>query len=177
MKKAQMNLIVNLKVPQMQNLNSSVKDLELLQILAVLMQRFKKQTQRHLCLKKIRKLNPVQNLNQNQMIVIHQSLQLKKLQQKLLQNNKLQLKKLPLKSNHLQKNLMMTLKIQMKVNQTVPKMLKRSQKLKLNPQQRPLQKKFNHLQNPMILMILTQMKMTMKNKVKQVKNQQRNNKM
>ena len=172
-----MNLIVNLKVPQMQNLNSSVKDLELLQILAVLMQRFKKQTRRHLCLKKIRKLNPVQNLNQNQMIVIHQSLQLKKLQQKLLQNNKLQLKKLPLKSNHLQKNLMMTLKIQMKVNQTVPKMLKRSQKLKLNPQQRPLQKKLNHLQNPMILMILTQMKMTMKNKVKQVKNQQRNNKM
>ena len=60
--------------------------------------------------------------------------------------------------------------IQMIVNQTVPKMLNQSQKVK--PKQKPLQKKLNHLQNQMIL---TQM--TMKKKAKQVKSQQKNNKM
>lgn len=162
-----MNLKVNRKVLLMQSHNSSVKDLELLQILAALMQKFKKQMLKQLYLKKIRKLNLVLNLTQ--MIVIHQKHQLKR----LLQNNKHQLKKLPLKSNHLQKNLRMTLMIQMTVNQAVPKMLNQFQKLKLNPQQRPPQKKLNHLLNQMILIILTQMK----KKVKQVKSQQKNNKM
>lgn len=162
-----MNLKVNRKVLLMQSHNSSVKDLELLQILAALMQKFKKQMLKQLYLKKIRKLNLVLNLTQ--MIVIHQKHQLKR----LLQNNKHQLKKLRLKSNHLQKNLRMTLMIQMTVNQAVPKMLNQFQKLKLNPQQRPPQKKLNHLLNQMILIILTQMK----KKVKQVKSQQKNNKM
>lgn len=162
-----MNLKVNRKVLLMQSHNSSVKDLELLQILAALMQKFKKQMLKQLYLKKIGKLNLVLNLTQ--MIVIHQKHQLKR----LLQNNKHQLKKLPLKSNHLQKNLRMTLMIQMTVNQAVPKMLNQFQKLKLNPQQRPPQKKLNHLLNQMILIILTQMK----KKVKQVKSQQKNNKM
>jgi len=168
-KKAQMNLKVNQKVLLMQSHNSSVKDLELLQILVVLMQKFKKQTIKQLYLKKIKKLNLVPNLTQ--MIVIHQKLQLKRLQQ----NKKLQLKKLPLKSNHLQKNLRMTLMIQMTVNQAVPKMLNQFQKLKQNLQQRPQPKKLNHLLNQVIL---TQNQKKKKAKqVKQVKSQQKNNKM
>jgi len=168
-KKAQMNLKVNQKVLLMQSHNSSVKDLELLQILVVLMQKFKKQTIKQLYLKKIKKLNLVPNLTQ--MIVIHQKLQLKR----LLQNKKLQLKKLPLKSNHLQKNLRMTLMIQMTVNQAVPKMLNQFQKLKQNLQQRPQPKKLNHLLNQVIL---TQNQKKKKAKqVKQVKSQQKNNKM
>jgi hypothetical protein len=156
----------------MQSHNSSEKDQELLQILAALMEKFKKQMLRQLYHQKVRKLNLVLNLNPIQMIVIHQKLQLKRLQQ----NNQPQLKKLLLKSNHLQKNLMIQM-IQMTVNQAVPKMLNQSQKLKLNPKQRLLQKKLNHLLNQMILMIpmiLTQMKMK---KARQVKSQQKNNKM
>jgi len=81
-KKAQMNLKVNRKVLLMQSHNSSVKNLELLQILVVLMQKFKRQMLEQLYLKKIRKFNLVPNLTQ--MIVIHQKHQLKR----LLQNNK-----------------------------------------------------------------------------------------
>lgn len=161
-----MNLKVNRKVLLMQSHNSSVKDQELLQILVVLMQKFKKQMLKQLYLKKIRKLNLVPNLTQ--MIVIHQKLQLKR----LLQNNKHKLKKLPQKSNHLQKNLRMTLMIQMTVNQAVPKMLNQFQKLKKNPQQRPPPKNLNHLLNQIIL---TQNQM--KKKAKQVKSQKKNNKM
>jgi len=160
-----MNLKVNRKVLLMQSHNSSVKDLELLQILVVLMQKFKKQMLKQLYLKKIRKLNLVPNLTQ--MIVIHQKDQLKR----LLQNNKLQLKKHQLKSNHLLKNLRMTLMIQMTVNQAAPKMLNQFQKFKQNLQQRP-PKKLNHLLNQMIL---TQNQK--KKKAKQVKSQQKNNKM
>lgn len=165
-----MNLKVNQKVLLMQSHNSSEKDLELLQILAALMLKFKRQMLRLLYLQKIRKLNLVLNLNPIQMIVIHQKLLLKRLQQ----NNQLQPKKLLLKSNPLQKNLMRTLMIQMTVNQAVLKRLNQSQKLKLNPKQKLLQKKLNHLLNQMILMILTQM--TMKKRAKKVKSQQKNNK-
>lgn len=122
---AQMNLIVTLIALLMLSHNSSVRDLEPLQMLAVLMQRFKKLMLNLLFLKKIRKLNLVLILIQ--MIVIHQSLQLRKLLLRLLP------KKLLLKRNHLQKNLM----IQMIVNQAVPKMLSQLQKSRLNPQQRP----------------------------------------
>ena len=157
MKIAQMNLIVTLIALLMLSHNSSVRDLEPLQMLAVLMQRFKKLMLNLLFLKKIRKLNLVLILIQ--MIVIHQSLQLRKLLLRLLP------KKLLLKRNHLQKNLM----IQMIVNQAVPKMLSQLQKSRLNPQQRPPPKKFNHLLNQMIPMILNQMmKIVMKTKAKKV---------
>ena len=134
------------------------------------MQRFKKQMLRLLFLKKIRKLNLVLT----QMIVIHQSLQLKRLLLRLLQNKLFNQKKLLLKRNHLQKNLM-TLMIQMIVK--VPKMLSQLEKLRQNQQQKLKPKKLNHLLNQMILaqmMILDQM--MMKTKAKRVKSQQKNNK-
>jgi len=82
-KKAQMNLKANRKGLLMRSHNSSVKNLELPQILVVLMQKFKTQMLKQLYLKKIRTLNLVPNLTQ--MIVIHQKHQLKR----LLRNNKL----------------------------------------------------------------------------------------
>ena len=128
---------------------------------------------RLLFLKKIRKLNLVLT----QMIVIHQSLQLKRLLLKLLQNKLFHQKKLLLKRNHLQKNLM-TLMIQMIVK--VPKMLSQLEKLRQNQQQKLKLKKLNHLLNQMIPMIQAQMmildQMMMKTKAKRVKSQQKNNK-
>ena len=128
---------------------------------------------RLLFLKKIRKLNLVLT----QMIVIHQSLQLKRLLLRLLQNKLFNQKKLLLKRNHLQKNLM-TLMIQMIVK--VPKMLSQLEKLRQNQQQKLKLKKLNHLLNQMIPMIQAQMmildQMMMKTKAKRVKSQQKNNK-
>jgi hypothetical protein len=111
------------------------------------------------------------------MIVIHQSLQLKRLLLRLLQNKLFNQKKLLLKRNHLQKNLM-TLMIQMIVK--VPKMLSQLEKLRQNQQQKLKPKKLNHLLNQMIPMIQAQMmildQMMMKTKAKRVKSQQKNNK-
>ena len=126
-----------------------------------------------LFLKKIRKLNLVLT----QMIVIHQSLLLKRLLLKLLQNKLFNQKKLLLKRNHLQKNLM-TLMIQMIVK--VPKMLSQLEKFRQNQQQKLKPKKLNHLLDQMIPMIQAQMmildQMMMKTKAKRVKSQQKNNK-